>query len=140
MNAVARAHLLHPAVGKGVDNVDKFIEIETKFDSSCFVCRATLNKGDKVWWRKGDRVRCDECTPSEERRIMRSFVERRDSDARSRASAFVNLFPWKYRDQDGEATELLEELKQARSYDEIEELIDRIVAIAEPINRRTASA
>jgi hypothetical protein len=113
------------------------MEIETKFDSSCFICRKTLNKGDKAWWRKGDRVRCDECTPSEERRVD-LFAKRRDSDALSRADAFVQLFPWKYRDRDGEATPLLEELKQARSYDEIEELIDRIVAIAEPINRRTA--
>ncbi len=115
-----------------VIEINKYRQIETKFDSSCFICRESLRKGSKIWWKKGERVRCDDCTPLNERFTSTSFDER-DMHARRRRDAFLEVFIWKYRDPNEEAKPLLEELKGARIADEIHGLIDEIVEIAVPV-------
>jgi hypothetical protein len=115
-----------------VNDINKFREIDAKFDSSCFVCRDPLRTGSKVWWKKGERVRCDECTPQDERFVSTAFDER-DANARKRRDAFLEVFVWKFKNLDEEGKPLLEELRVARVADEIHGLIDEIVEHAVPV-------
>jgi hypothetical protein len=111
--------------------IDKWRQIETKFDSSCFIDGKPLRRGSKCWWKKGERVRCDDCVPENERFV--TIYDERDMHARRRRDAFLEVFVWKYRDPDEEAKPLLKELKGARLADEIHGLIDEIVEVAVPV-------
>jgi hypothetical protein len=107
-----------------------FRQIEAKFSSNCFICRTPLPKGSNVWWKKGHRVRCDECTPQEERALFGSVEARRrhasrEADERRRTvldSPFTRLDR-----EDAETRELIERLEAATEPEAIHALIDAVL-------------
>lgn len=78
-------------------------------------------------------MRCDDCTPPDDR-FSSPIFDQRDRNARERRDAYVDLFIWKYKTDDA-TTALLEELKELRTADEIHGLIDEIEEIAEPVKK-----
>jgi len=114
----------------------RFREIVSKYDSSCGVCGEALAKGDGVWWKKGERVRCDDCTPQEERALWSDLdsrariAERKKADGRK--NMYLDLFPFIRKDKDGAAAPLLEQLARTSDSAEIHALVDLIDDVTEP--------
>jgi hypothetical protein len=116
--------------------MDKFISIEAKYDSKCFICKRPLPEGTQVWWRKGDRVRCDEHTPHEMRSLfLRPDPERRKrQEAAERRDGLLGIRPFVRRDPDGIVDRLLPDLERATEPDEINSLIDEIIELGDLAN------
>jgi hypothetical protein len=113
----------------------RFREIESKFNSTCGGCGAPIAKGDGVWWKKGERVRCGDCTPREDRALFGDLDAQRRAAARKRASLYLNerVLPFVRRDPTGAAAPLIEQLKKAYTADEINALVDRLDEMTEPV-------
>jgi hypothetical protein len=113
----------------------RFREIESKFSSTCGGCGTPIAKGDGVWWKKGERVRCGDCTPREDRALFGDLGAQRREAARKRASLYLNerVLPFVRRDPTGAAAPLIEQLRRAHSAEEINELVDRLDEVTEPV-------
>jgi hypothetical protein len=114
----------------------RFREIVSKYDSSCGECGEVLAKGEGVWWKKGERVRCGDCTPDEERALWSDLASRASIAEREKADgrkyACLDLFPFIRKDKGGAAAPLLERLRRTNDPAEIHALVDLIDDVTEP--------